>query len=313
MPAFDFTGTGIRPLSTMDLAGVTLVPARRTGLAEQPFLLSGYTDQGVAHPAFRLRRHYGASGDLPFAPAEAELTGEWFYGGLFIPHWGHFLLESLARVWALRGRAANIVWHTLNPTAAPLKWQAELLALLGLGTARHHFVVRPTAIERLTVPEPGFILGTSLHVAQALALGVHRFGPPEPGRRLWLSRSGLSLGAIEGEDVLEDSLARQGWTIFHPEGHGVTDQLNALAEAELVSGFEGSAFHTLILGADIRARVRIFARSRSVAPNYAVIAATKHLDQQVLAVATEQYGTRQQKPLYRIVDVAGIARAAAAL
>lgn len=271
---------GISPLQVTSFSNVLLNPARRTGIVQHPFSIGGFDANNAFVENFRLIRHYGTS---IFEPPQAEnaiLNENFVYGGVIIPHWGHFLLETLARTWYLQQEPSKpILWHNLNfrPNFTP--WQAELISMLGLSERHHVFVQEPIRVRSVTVPEPGFVLGTRLHPTQVGALAVHPFRAPIPGRRVWLSRSALPDGAVGGEKELEQQLAANGWDIIHPEKLSVLNQIRAIFDAETVGGFEGSAFHTFILGSNIKTKIRIINRRKDIAQNYNVIANSKWLNQ----------------------------------
>jgi capsular polysaccharide biosynthesis protein len=119
----------------------------------------------------------------------------------------------------------------------------------------------------------------------------------------------MKLGAIDGEGALEHLLRNDGWTIVHPQEHSVRQQLALIDSAAVIGGTEGSAFHTLILAANVEARLLILARDRNVGPNYLAIAHAKNLDQTATTIATAHYDTVRMKPLFRLLDVPGTAAA----
>ena len=92
------------------------------------------------------------------------------YAGFFIWHYGHFLLESLARLWATtRYPDMHIVWAG---SEAPTRWQREICDMFGIGD-RMRFVDRPTRFRRLIMPEPGIRLGDYAHPDHIRFLGIH--------------------------------------------------------------------------------------------------------------------------------------------
>jgi capsular polysaccharide biosynthesis protein len=263
----------------------------------------------VADFAHRRQRRATAAPAPPGAPPALRWDGAHLYAGVVFGQFGHFVAESLARLWALpQAPGAALVWHR-HPAwrrAGFTRWQQDLLDLAGAGGREHRFVDAPVAIADILVPEQGHVMGLSLHPAQARALGAHPFRAPRPARRLWLSRSALAKaeGTVEREDELESLLRATGWEVVHPERHPVAAQLALYEDAEVLAGFAGSAFHLLLMGRDIRARVVLL--DRGLGPgqrrNYDVIAAGKGFAQQALAVPLALVGGSRNTATWRLVD-----------
>lgn len=267
-----------------------------------PFRIGVFGPDGapVGPAAHRRGRH--ATGVPPFRQAELAWEGDFVFGGVLWDHFGHFLLESLSRAWAMAALPGPVLWVRRAPHARLLDWQRDILDLLGLGGREHRVVTRPVRVDRLAVPEQGLVMWRYLHPRQEATLAVHPFRAPEPGRRVWLSRSGLpeARARLDGEAAVESALAAEGWTILRPETVSIAAQLAALEAAEVIAGFAGSAFHGLVLGRGVRARVVVFSRGRQPHANYELIAAAKGLDQRLVAVDLEPLGGQGPLASYRL-------------
>jgi capsular polysaccharide biosynthesis protein len=216
------------------------------------------------------------------------VTEEALFGGYVMDHYGHFLLDTLARLWA-----------ALDHAELPLVWlrgtgfsgtQSAILDLVGVSN-RHLFVTQPTRFERMRVPSPGFTIGGGFSARQRDFLGVFRPRGGPSGERIWLSRSRLAAAQsriVEERDI-EAALAAAGWRIYHPQEHPILEQLETLATAAEIAGFIGSAFHTLILIRDVEAKVTLFGEARSRNQQYQRIAEMKGFDQRII-VAGEAAG-----------------------
>lgn len=216
---------------------------------------------------------------LPEGPF-ARLSGRHLYAGQLWAHFGHFLCESLPRLWALAhaGGLDGIVFlpkrpHQVTGRAEPLlAWQREMFELLDLGLPVR-ILDRPTVIEELVVPGQGFgigpmFAGTSLFrsfVRDRFARGVVPDGP----ERLYLSRAGLggAEGGILAETRIEASLAQAGYTVFHPQRHSIAAQVAAYRAARAVVGPDGSAFHLLAFADPTPKDVAVILRRSSGVPD----------------------------------------------
>ncbi len=209
-----------------------------------------------------LRATMVAPGAVP-APV-AHLAGRHLWCGQLWSHFGHFLCESLSRLWALDHLGGDLPDSlvfvpkrpvTADEAAAPvpgnaalMRFQRDCLDLLGLAIPVT-LIDRPTTVEELIVPGQGFGLGAiSTATPEFRAFIGARFAPgvaPAGGERLYLSRS--ALGGREGgallEDRLEENLARAGYEIYHPQHHLIAEQVARYRGARAVVGLDGSAFH----------------------------------------------------------------------
>lgn len=271
------------PLGCVEYDSVTLTPCSLDPAVPSKTRLGAFASDGTFLHSFRMLRSIHASPIEEFPDAvEDQLTGTFVYGGVMRPHYGHFLMESLARAWFLREFPdLPILWHTANGKGSLSAWRREIFALLGISEERFHFVLRPTAVQRVLLPDPGSVLERWLDPMHARALGVFPFAKyPQSGRRVWLSRSRLPthLQRIAGEAELETKLAEGGWSIVHPEQLTVREQLASMADAEEIAGFEGSAFYTLLLADHVQARITMYRRGRGHLPvSHSLIASAKHL------------------------------------
>lgn len=212
-----------------------------------------FTREGIIEDSL-LRRHYGTFIDARIDPPTGRVhygpPGTFIFGGYLQTHYGHFLLETLNTVWALRKHAhLPIVWIPMKGETQWLDWQLEILDLLGISRDRHVLNRGDTRYERMLVAQAGYEIQRTFHPVQEAALGQVAPAPIIAGKRLWLSRSGSSgsRAGMVNEDALEAQLESHGWNIFVPERHTVARQLEEISSAEIVSGIAGSAFHSVLL------------------------------------------------------------------
>lgn len=246
------------PLGTRHIADAVLNPTIRVASHPGKLLMGVFDGAGSYVEGTVLDRRAGEQG----APVPAGLfpdprpasAPEAIYAGPLYFHYGHFLIESLARAWYAREHPElPLAWagaHTWQ--AAQLKpWQTEILAILGLENPTW-IVADPTTVDLLHVPDIGYRYDDWIHPDHAAFLAHYQGPPQEPGNRLWLSRS-----RVKGEvrdlnaEVTERRLSAAGWTVTHPEILSVRAQLDHLSRAETIAGEEGSAFHTLMLLSDV--------------------------------------------------------------
>lgn len=304
---------GARPTCDLPVARVacaTLIPPRHRDGEGVPFRMAVYDAGGQPVPEGDFLRRGWRMGGAERSPPSRRLEGPHAYGGVLFRHFGHFLIETLSRAWFLRSQPGlPVLWHQHDrPIGAPHR---EILALLGIGCRADLILHEAASVAELVVPAPGAVMGRSFHPAQARALGVVPFGPVRRGRRVWLSRKELpaQLARIEGEGEVEERLRGAGWQIVALEALPLRDQLAALAGAERIAGFMGSAFHLLLLFDEVPARVTIFDRllQRDLVRTYSAIAEAKGLEQEILPLAMEWLGPPGPRTSLRLKDPAGAA------
>jgi capsular polysaccharide biosynthesis protein len=282
---------------------VTLLPClsdrrSRTGYSFGAFGRNGESIPAFAHPWCEVRQP-----DC-FAPRK---PGRFIYGGLLMDHFGHFLLEAMARLWFIRAHPElPVLWHEIAlpvPHSPWPGWRAEVWHLLGLDRHVHNTVRQPRRFSHVVVPHPGLTLAHGLHPKQASALAVVPAVPPT-SERVWLSRTALpaQFGRLLGEDVLERQLADRGWMIARPEAMRVAEQANVFARATAVAGFASSAFHAVLLCTAPRARLRILRRPSVSSENYDLIAQARGLNQVHIDVAMRPLGMTNPWTTFELED-----------
>lgn len=208
---------------------------------------------------------------LPPAPPDpakvADLPGTWMWGGIMFGHFGHFLVESTARLWAwpeVADRAQGILFVPKAPRnlEGVLKHQTPFLRLCGIG-GEIRLADRPLRVERLFVPPMGFglfemIAGTPAYRA-FMRENFARDIAPEGPERLYISRSRLPAerGGILGEARIEALLAAEGYEIFHPQLHPFAVQIARYKAARLLISPDGSPLHLVALCGNPALRVAI--------------------------------------------------------
>lgn len=262
-------GGGLGPIPLV-LDAVVVPPAK--GLGNQSVQRSGVLrpDGGLVPESVTWR---GTSRVTiqPRMPEEAEeLGGTWLFLGPLFGHFGHFLVESISRIWAwgvLEGLVDGVLFvpKFQNRPRETLETYRPFLEALGV-RARMVNVEEPTVVERLFVPPQGFGMFQMIEgspefrdfVRARAGKGVAPDGPP----RIYVSRSQLPVqrGSILGEAVLEERLRAEGYEPFHPQKHSFEAQIAAYRAARDVIAVDCSPLHLLALVGDAGQRVGVIAR-----------------------------------------------------
>jgi hypothetical protein len=185
-----------------------------------------------------------------FADAE-KLSGTYMFGGQFLHHFGHFLFETMARLWAfdaLKGEVDGIVFFVprLQEDASPM--HKAVFDLFGIDVPII-LMNHPMQIERLYVPRQGCGYGGFASGTPAFRRFMHdklwRIRPKGEGAKLYLTREayGLKRGGIFAENLLRNQLEAEGYTAYSPERESFEDQVATYLGASHILGPDSSAMH----------------------------------------------------------------------
>ncbi len=170
-------------------------------------------------------------------------------------HFGHFLVESTARLWAMEtlgDRVDSILYlpyrGNVKATKRAFRDLKDFFRLIDIKVPLQTFE-SAVEVEHLFVPELGF--GWSERYAGSAAYRrfmrerLGRSVTPDGGEKLYISRARLPAhrGGVLGEAVIEDNLARFGYEIFHPEQHPLVVQIARYKAARQIVALDGSALH----------------------------------------------------------------------
>lgn len=199
-------------------------------------------------------------------PPARRLSGTYIFGGYLFGHYGHFLLESLSRCYALRRYPDTVPVLFMSPDEQVFDAQKRILTALGL---RNDIILvkAPLEVEKLVYAPSGCDLNP-LYISdeQLKALGRLPVQEHNPDRKIWLSRSRFNGGGVENEAEIEAELLGCGWEIIHPQELGIHDQIRLIAGSGLVAGFSGTAFFNVLLAEQVHGRFLVIGRSARVNP-----------------------------------------------
>lgn len=274
-------------LEVYDYPDATAYPLH--ALPDQPHLarIGVFDKSGALVASTTEDRHNGTHTFIPAIPSDYPTPtaryGEAIYAGAYREHFGHFLVEGHQRLWWAKDHPElPIVWVASDhkTTVAPLQqWQRDMLEITGI---RNEIIIltEPARFDLLHVPDAGYKYADWCHRQQAEFLACYD-GPPQiPGRKLWLSRNGVHGVGVINSEITERKLIPQGWRIVHPERLPMREQLDELAQAEIIAGEEGSAFHTLLLLRDVSQKeLKIFRRHGPEHKSFKTIGDARQLNQ----------------------------------
>ena len=272
------------PLSAPDISGgvgdhiacidnaIVVPPAK--GLGNQSVQKSG-----VLHPDGRLEPEsvtwrgtnpVTTRPGMPPADQIGHLPGTWMFLGPLFGHFGHFLVESICRIWAyesLRDRIDGVLYvpKFQNRPDHVANVYRPFLQALGVDAPMRN-IEDPVRVDRLYVPRQGFGMFQMIEGAPEFRAFVQAHAgkaiAPRGDAKIYISRSALPVqrGSILGETLLEDHLRAEGYVPYHPQKHSFADQIAAYRAATHIIGVDCSPLHLLALVGNRDQKVGIIAR-----------------------------------------------------
>lgn len=201
-----------------------------------------------------------------------HLHGTYIYGGCLFGHFGHFIWESLARLYAIRQCNAYPILF-ISPNDKVYDVQKRLFQTIGIKN-EILLVKKATSVENLIYSPPGssleplFITDAQINALQYLNFYKNKEGAK---KKIWLSRARLKYGRLLNEQLIEEELKRIGYDIIYPELLTLREQVRLLSSAAVVAGCDGSAFFSLLFAKEIQGKFFVFNRRESIPPTLAYV------------------------------------------
>lgn len=217
--------------------------------------LRPFLDHGYQHCPDRL--------PLENQQPQTYLSGRFFYLGSILEMFGHDLFEPVSRMWPLltgdwKKNIDGVIFHRWKMDSSDAQVMlsepiATILSLLGISSHQVYLVGNEVIqVEELVVPEQLFKIGN--HCLEKFNETIDYLNNAIPStdcatpHSIYLSRSRLPDGSkrFPHERLIEAIMADMGYTIIHPQGLSLGNQIRLVRQAKRVAGLDGSAMHLAI-------------------------------------------------------------------
>jgi hypothetical protein len=179
------------------------------------------------------------------------VPGRSLFLGHYMNHYGHFLVETMARFWAVN--IAKFEHYVFFPfifndgNIADLEFHNIIFDKCGIDKQKIIFLRNPTKFEEIFVPER---LTTINICANIKASEIYRnisdsYIKKGEGNRIFLSRL-QPYGRVENVPQVEEVFREFGFDILYPEILPYERQLKSYANCRIMAGFAGSALHNCV-------------------------------------------------------------------
>lgn len=196
--------------------------------------------------------NYVLNGAYPVEPEEIiESDDEVIYGGALIYHFGHFLTESLARMWYLvqnpeLDQKIVFVIISVNALQVPQIWVNKIFDLLDITDNRIIAVTQPLRFRSIIVPEQALYFRESytdefLMPYRAILERIR----PSSARKIFLSRSPEVVSVVHlcNQGYFEEFYRAHGFKVVYPEKLSIVNQVALIAGADEIVTYIGTLSH----------------------------------------------------------------------
>lgn len=219
----------------------------------------------------------GANPDRRGQPVQ-HIDEDVVFIGAMSAHYGHFLLESLARLWFFLDDAHRANFRAAYIADPGVEHFLDLLVFFGLPRERLIRISQPTQFRSVRVPEQSFRLQDRCHplYKQVIARIVAAV-PAATHRKVYFSKEKRHNARGIGERPMEEAFVRNGWTLFYPEQLSMAQTIAVLKGCDSFAASSGTNAHNALF---LRDGARCITLNRSPHVHYAqtMIERMKRLD-----------------------------------
>lgn len=181
---------------------------------------------------------------------EDTVEGLCYFLGNLLPHWGHFLLDGMSRLWfllrlpnELREKLKFICYDNHIPT-----WGWELLNAFGINERNLIFMKKGMLVKNLIMPLESYRTHISASSEfQCVFDTIRDFYcnrlDVKPTRKVYLSRRNQLARRLSNESCIESLLSSEGYEIIIPESLSVAEQVQLAASSKILIGTTGSGLY----------------------------------------------------------------------
>lgn len=199
-----------------------------------------------------------------------EVLDQAIFAGYLFSEYGHFLAESIHRLWPLLTdpelKNLPILFFPFRGKRSQnykKKFMHDVFEHLGIDINRVRIIQQPVNIKKLLVPtQVKWLMGPPMPTEYSKIF--EPFIPVEPCagyKNIYVSRSRFgSSGRYVGEPLVDEILQGAGVHVIYPENHSISELISIYTNADNIAFSEGSSIHVLELCGHIKAKVMIVCR-----------------------------------------------------
>lgn len=177
------------------------------------------------------------------------LPGKALYIGNVFSQYGHFITETLSRLWSDCGQFSHLIAFPIAryPMSGLLDYHRFFFNKLGIDEQKIIFPDRLIQCEDLYVPEQLWVVNSHANRAmQSVYAQIQLSVTSAHVEKVFLSRSAGLSSRLKNMLEVETVFAQRGFEIVYPELIPIDEQLSLYKGADVLAGFSGSAMHNCI-------------------------------------------------------------------
>lgn len=171
-------------------------------------------------------------------------------GGYVFGHFGHFLIEGLARVWPVLNQEfknKKYVFVVKKGTKSLPGYALQMLNGLGIKSENIILIHKTTKFAGVYVPVQAAVISKYIcpimqdvfsKIAKNLAVKKS-----QTYDKIYLSRSKMNDGRLFGESAIENMFSKNGYKIIWPEKLPLSEQISLVSNCKVMAGAAGTALH----------------------------------------------------------------------
>ena len=179
--------------------------------------------------------------DTPYIDEEAV------YVGITYPHFGHFLIEQLNRLWGKADKKQKLKWVFINNRNVDVKnFVYEFMNLFGIKKQDIIILTSSTQFKKIYIPSQTFNMSGAC-IDFAMIDGYRTIAKNVKGagyKYVYMSRGKLpdKLRTL-GEEKIQKIFEKNGYKIIYPETMTIAEQIASVKDAKYLAGCSGTALH----------------------------------------------------------------------
>lgn len=243
-------------IETIEVSSGYILPAQKELYEDgTPYFRGGVVDEKGAFIKQSEGKREQKGGELvgayDFTAQDADYKDEEVvYCGILINHFGHFLMESINRLWYwVERHDKNLgLAFLVSKKQKIIKQFYDFMELLGVPEEKIHIIKVPTKFKKIYVPTPSHILGKSYNEKFLVPYeAIREKIEAKRDEKIYLSRRKFNTGtACYGEDILENLYKENGYKIIYPEQLELKEQISYIKGAKEIVGVIGTATHLAV-------------------------------------------------------------------
>ncbi|MDJ0742796.1 MAG: glycosyltransferase 61 family protein [Xenococcaceae cyanobacterium MO_167.B27] len=212
-----------------------------------------------------------------------KISQKFIYVSRIRSHYGHFLTESIARLWyVVKEREYSVLYHgqELQKTLIDLFFESVKLDKNLFSSFKE-----PVLLKEVIIPYPSFSIqceGFEVHklLPESVAKNLLPKKLKTTSQPLYFSRRYLDpkKRLIINESLLEEKLSKSGFAIVYPEKLSLQEQIELINKHELIVGTLGSALHSILFDISSQRNLVSFGTQEELNTNYLIIDAIKSVN-----------------------------------